>query len=136
MTSPSSRPLSTKALRAVLAGCAGVASVGGLELTGILALAALDGGQELPPLVAYGVPVVLSVVLPIALALWFRRDGRWRGITVGVGSALGGGIGVALASLTSAVPPGSLVWIFGMSALGAWAGTFAWLPWAGERAAG
>jgi hypothetical protein len=136
VTSPNSRALSTSAIRVTLAGCAGVASLGGLELSGILDLAALDGGQELPPLVAYGVPIVSAVLLPIVLAHRLRPDGRWRGITVGLGSALGGGSGVAAAFLTGAVPPGSVAWIFGMSALGAWAGTFAWLPLSSARTAG
>ena len=134
--SPSSRPLSTGALRVALAGCAGVASIVGVQLTAILDLAAVDGGQELPPWVAYGVPIVSSVVLPIMLALWLRPDGRWRATTVGLGSALGVGIGVALALLTGASGTTGVAWLFGMSALGAWAGTLAWLPWSRGQAAG
>ncbi len=119
--------------RVVLAASAGLASVGGLQLSGFLALAALDGGQELPGWLFYSVPILATVFLPILpMLLGLFPKGRWRGITVG----MGGAVGAAVALLAVANQDGSAAWLLGVPAIGAFVGTFAWVPGAADVEAG
>jgi hypothetical protein len=126
---PNSSQLRMIGLRVVLAGAAGVGTVGALQLTAFLALAALDGGRELPTWAAYGIPIVSSILLPILpMNLGLSPKGRWNGAPVGLGS----GVGSTVAIVTAAHLDGSMAWPFALSAVGALVGTFAWVPWLGS----
>src|SRR5258708_8836225 len=113
--------------RVALAVGIGAASLAAAYFSGFLALAALDGGQELPAVVGYGIPIAAPLLLPfIAIRLGLCPRGRWYGTTVGFGVALGSVIAVLV------LPAGgeSMANLFlALPALGAFAGTFGWLPW-------
>ncbi len=112
-------------IRVLLMAVAGVASIGGVQLAAMLELAALDGGQELPSFVAYGVLTGSSIFLPTMLAAWLNPR-RWRGITVGLGSGVGTTFVIATAAQRGELI--SMAWLFGLTALAAGVGTFAWMP--------
>ena len=115
-------------LRILVSVATGIASVAAVHLTGLLALAALDGGGELPALVAYGLPVALPFLTPVlAVQFGLCPRGRWRGIIAGLGGAIGttGGI------LASAFLMQPVAWLFAFTVLGTLVGSLGWLPWPG-----
>jgi hypothetical protein len=114
-------------LRILVSVATGIASVAAIHLTGLLALAALDGGGE-PALVAYSLPVALSFLTPVlAVQFGLCPRGRWRGIIAGLGGAMGTTSGIlAAASLTQPV-----AWLFAFTVLGTLVGSLVWLPWPG-----
>ena len=119
-------------LRLLVAAGAGMASVAAAHLTGLLALAALDGGRELPALVAYGMPVLSSFLPPVlTVQLGVCPKGRWRGTTASLGAALGTTCGI----LAAAHLKEPMAWLFVSTTVGAFVGTLAWLPWRGSRGA-
>ncbi len=118
--------------RIVLAGGAGIVCVGGVQLSGFLALAALDGGRELPGWVFYSIPILATLLLPVLLILGLFPKGRWHGWTVG----LGGAIGASVLLLTATHPDKPATWLLTLPAVGAFVGTFAWVPRAGAVTAG
>jgi hypothetical protein len=111
-------------MRLVLAACGGVATVGGVHLSDFLALAALDGGEDLSAVVFYGIPGLSSFLFPILVVLGLRLERGWRATVVG----LGGAIGATVAILTLARPEWPAAWLFGLPALGTLVGTFVWRP--------
>src|SRR5437867_2339766 len=73
----------------------GAASLAAAYVSAFLALAALDGGQELPLVVAYGIPIITPLLVSlVAVRLNLCPKGRWYGITLGLGGALGSLIAV------------------------------------------
>jgi hypothetical protein len=128
---PNAGSLQMAGRRIVLAAVAAVAGVAGLQLSGVFALAALDGGQELPAWAFYGVPVLAAMFLPmLPMKLGMFPKGRWHGTTVGLGAAIGAGAALAT-GLQFARP---VLWLLGLPALGALIGTFGWMPGAGLAA--
>jgi len=121
MTGSSIRP------RLLVSVATGIASIVGLELTSVLALAALDGGGELPAPVAYGLPIAVPLLTPVlAVQSGFCPKGRWHGIIAGLGGAIGTTCGIVVAA--SLEHP--IAWLFGFTVFGTLVGTLGWLPWA------
>ncbi len=117
----------TMLARVVLAVGIGAASVAAAYISVFLALAALDGAQELPAVVGYGIPIVTPLLLPfVGVRLGLCPKGRWYGTTIGLGGALGSLVAILV------LPDGGesmAELFFALPALGAFAGTFGWLPW-------
>ena len=113
--------------RIMLAIAIGAASMAAAYVSAFLGLAALDGGQELPAVVAYGIPIVVPLFVPLlAVRLGLSPKGRWYATTVGVGGALGALIAILVLPESGESMPGLF---FALPALGAFVGTFGWMPW-------
>ena len=113
--------------RIILAIAVGAASLAGAYVSAFLALAALDGGQELPAVVGYGIPIVVPLFVPLlAVRLGLSPKGRWYATTVGVGGALGAVTAILILPESDEFMAG---FFFLLVALGAFAGTFGWMPW-------